>query len=163
MPTRAYTLRSEYEGQLVGGSVISDASGGIMHIADALKEGNGEIITDDPFLQGTLDNVYGAQGPLFKVALVEGDKRKSIPSATAPGPGDFGPPPPVEAATEIGQSAASVPQAQHGELSEYSQLTMEEAKELLDERHVPYAKGAKKEELIAALEQSNTEGAGSGS
>lgn len=59
MPNKAYKLRPEYEGTLVGGSVITGTDCGTMDIPTALAEGNGQIETDDHVLQGILENYYG--------------------------------------------------------------------------------------------------------
>lgn len=74
MPKKAYTLRPEYEGTLVGGSVITGVDCGSMDIMEEIAK-NGKIVTDDTVFQGILENYYGISGGqpvrIFEAAMID--------------------------------------------------------------------------------------------
>jgi len=70
MGKRAYTLSEEYKNVGVDGHITTGVEGKGVNIQDLLKEGNGEIITEDPMFQSVLENYYGASGLVFDVANV---------------------------------------------------------------------------------------------
>lgn len=171
MALRAYKLRPEYEGALVGGLIRTGADSEA-DIKDLLDSGNGEILTEDPMLQSILDNYYGAHGLLLQAYAVDGESREpidvtittstvvSVPVASAPPAGG-------DQSAAAGQSASNVPNAQHDTTqSDYATFTVEELRDTLAERGVAFSARANKQELVAALDENDRmrqEGVGSGS
>jgi hypothetical protein len=74
MSARAYTLRPEYEGSLVGGTMITGVDCAAMDVRKELDE-HGQIVTSDGVLQSILENYYGMVDgkPLriFQMAIVD--------------------------------------------------------------------------------------------
>jgi hypothetical protein len=162
MSERAYTLRPEYEGTLVGGTVVTGSEGGMLNVVDALDEGDGKIVTDDLVLQSVLENYYGEFGLVFVTNTVEEDGSLTpLPEAEIvhqpphlAAPGLAG----QEARREAGLTAGSVPSAQHDESqSAYDGLTVPELEDTARERGLEVKAHSKKSELIEALEANDAE------
>lgn len=154
---KAYKLRPEYEGTLVGGSVITGTDAGVMDIKQALEEHDGEIVTDDAVLQSILENYYGSEGLMFDVAQVtEDDERVPLASPLEnPGPPHSQP---AGAPIQQGTTAAEELIAQHGNESPYATFTVDELKDTMNDRGLEFKAKATKDELVASLEADDLAG-----
>ncbi len=161
MSQTAFALRAEYETAFVDASVAYGPNAHAFHLREALDQGHGKIVTDDPLLTAALVNLDGGNGPLLKTVAV-GDSTivAQIPTGAEPAV-EPGAPTPVSAQPDVAAALAEpepvqVPEqtpAEHADVqSEYETLPRSELESELDSRGVDFHSQATNAELVAALE-----------
>lgn len=148
---KAYTLRSEYEGKLVGATCVSGPDGVSIDVLEELDANDGQITTDDFVLQSVLENLYAADGLLLDAHVV--DSEGNLSKLENPGPSL----PQPETASAMSELPTPPPQGeapQHGE-GGYHDMPKEELKEVATDRGLAYKANASKPELVAMLEESD--------
>lgn len=67
---KAYSLREKYRQSSLSGMVCLTHAGDAVDLQDALAQGDGEILTDDIYLQSALEQLQGADGLVFEASAI---------------------------------------------------------------------------------------------